>query len=75
MFFLKINKAYIIIFINFATSTFFYERPGGGIGRRVGLKNQLGNTSAGSIPAQGTKALSSFKVERAFLFTPININT
>ena len=52
--FYKINKAYVIIIINFAVSTFFYERPGGGIGRRVGLKNQLGNTSAGSIPAQGT---------------------
>lgn len=28
--------------------------PGGGIGRRVGLKNQWGYSRAGSIPAPGT---------------------
>lgn len=28
--------------------------PDGGIGRRVGLKHQWGNTRAGSIPAPGT---------------------
>ncbi len=28
--------------------------PDGGIGRRVGLKHQWGNTRAGSIPALGT---------------------
>ena len=30
---------------------------GGGIGRRVGLKNRWGNTRAGSIPALGTDFL------------------
>ena len=29
--------------------------PDGGIGRRVGLKHQWGNTRAGSTPALGTK--------------------
>lgn len=28
--------------------------PDGGTGRRAGLKNQWGNSRAGSIPAQGT---------------------
>ena len=31
------------------------RRPDGGIGRRVGLKHQWGNTRAGSTPALGTK--------------------
>ena len=30
------------------------KSPGGGIGRRVGLKHQWGNTRAGSTPALGT---------------------
>ena len=30
-------------------------RPDGGIGRRVGLKHQWGNTRAGSTPALGTE--------------------
>ena len=30
------------------------RRPDGGIGRRVGLKHQWGNTRAGSTPALGT---------------------
>ncbi len=29
--------------------------PGGGIGRRVGLKHQWSNILAGSIPAWGTE--------------------
>ena len=29
--------------------------PDGGIGRRVGLKHQWGNTRAGSTPALGTE--------------------
>ena len=32
--------------------------PGGGIGRRVGLKHQWSNILAGSIPAWGTKAMN-----------------
>ena len=31
------------------------RRPDGGIGRRVGLKHQWGNTRAGSTPALGTE--------------------
>ncbi len=30
------------------------KNPDGGIGRRVGLKHQWGNTRAGSTPALGT---------------------
>jgi hypothetical protein len=32
----------------------FSSCPDGGTGRRVGLKNQWGNSRAGSIPAPGT---------------------
>ena len=32
--------------------------PDGGIGRRVGLKHQWGNTRAGSTPALGTKQIA-----------------
>ena len=35
------------------------RRPDGGIGRRVGLKHQWGNTRAGSTPALGTKQISN----------------
>ena len=34
------------------------RRPDGGIGRRVGLKHQWGNTRAGSTPALGTKQIA-----------------
>ena len=33
---------------------FFEQLPGWRIGRRAGLKNQWGNSRAGSIPAPGT---------------------
>ena len=35
------------------------RRPGGGIGRRAGLKHQWGNTRAGSTPALGTKKIAT----------------
>ena len=45
---------------------------GGGIGRRVGLKNRWGNARAGSIPALGTNQIKSQVVDyqclRFFLF-------
>ena len=42
--------------------------PGGGIGRRVGLKNQWGYTRAGSIPAPGTRKGILVKTEIPFFF-------
>ncbi len=39
--------------------------PGGGIGRRAGLKHQFLHRSAGSTPALGTKA-SSLRFEAFF---------
>ena len=46
------------------------RRPDGGIGRRVGLKHQWGNTRAGSTPALGTalNANRLFINRLAFLF-------
>ena len=44
---------------NLYLCTGYFSCPGGGIGRRAGLKHQWGNAHAGSIPALGTKIASS----------------
>ena len=47
-----------LIFVSVSKKTFTFApaiRPDGGIGRRVGLKHQWGNTRAGSTPALGTE--------------------
>ncbi len=50
-------------------------RPGGGIGRRAGLKHQWGNTRAGSIPALGTKKPVDHLIDRLFVFNGGKIGT
>ncbi len=51
MLILKTTKAKFFLILHVG----YYPCPDGGIGRRVGLKNQWGNTRAGSTPAPGTK--------------------
>ena len=59
--------------INFAAEKSSLKKLslGGGIGRRVGLKNRWGNTRAGSIPALGTdlktQSLENQRFSRDFL--------